>query len=590
MASTEKNRALLLKSLHFNRLSIRAKLTLPYVLLSLLIALGGGLIVTRLMLESVEQRFTNQLLESRKLASELMVHEEDRLLETLRLLIYTDGVPSAMLRRDQDKILELVYPATFNAGEDAVIVLDKFGIVIASMIRIENTNEYELTHIKEKLSARPFVARLVRQEIDEQGDKYSGVSDIDRDAYFFVSGPVTNEKGDFVGVILVGASLNGIVERISDDTLARATIYDTDFIPVSSSFVDLPPPPNIDPELILKSKTEQTWLRDVTVSSVAYTEVLSSWEIRGIEDAGILGTALAKDFLVEASQLTRLNVSLQILAAITAAIFLGVTLSGVITRPILKLKNAASEISRGNLDVSVDTAGNDEVAALAKSFNEMTSNLRRSEKSLIQAYDKTIEGWVKALELRDRETLGHTLRAAHMTMELARAMNVDEKDLQNIWRGVLLHDIGKMGIPDSILLKQGPLDDWERKIMERHPALAREMLSQIEFLRPCMDIPTYHHEKWDGTGYPNGLVGEEIPLTARLFMIVDVWDALTSDRPYRQSWSDQEALAHIKTASGKHFDPKVVEAFVGLVETGVFRKNDQKTVPSPYLVDELSKE
>jgi len=579
-----------LKSLHFNRLSIRAKLTLPYVLLSLLIALGGGLIVTRLMLESVEQRFTNQLLESRKLASELMVHEEDRLLETLRLLIYTDGVPSAMLRRDQDKILELVYPATFNAGEDAVIVLDKFGIVIASMIRIENTNEYELTHIKEKLSARPFVARLVRQEIDEQGDKYSGVSDIDRDAYFFVSGPVTNKKGDFVGVILVGASLNGIVERISDDTLARATIYDTDFIPVSSSFVDLPPPPNIDPELILKSKTEQTWLRDVTVSSVAYTEVLSSWEIRGIEDAGILGTALAKDFLVEASQLTRLNVSLQILAAITAAIFLGVTLSGVITRPILKLKNAASEISRGNLDVSVDTAGNDEVAALAKSFNEMTSNLRRSEKSLIQAYDKTIEGWVKALELRDRETLGHTLRAAHMTMELARAMNVDEKDLQNIWRGVLLHDIGKMGIPDSILLKQGPLDDWERKIMERHPALAREMLSQIEFLRPCMDIPTYHHEKWDGTGYPNGLVGEEIPLTARLFMIVDVWDALTSDRPYRQSWSDQEALAHIKTASGKHFDPKVVEAFVGLVETGVFRKNDQKTVPSPYLVDELSKE
>jgi putative nucleotidyltransferase with HDIG domain len=579
-----------LKSLHFNRLSIRAKLTLPYVLLSLLIALGGGLIVTRLMLESVEQRFTNQLLESRKLASELMVHEEDRLLETLRLLIYTDGVPSAMRRRDQDKILELVYPATFNAGEDAVIVLDKFGVVIASMIRIENTNEYELTHINEKLSTRPFVARLVRQEIDEQGDKYSGVSDIDRDAYFFVSGPVTNEKGDFVGVILVGTSLNGIVERISDDTLARATIYDTDFIPVSSSFVDLPPPPNIDPKLILKSKTEQTWLRDVTVSSIAYTEVLSSWEIRGIEDAGILGTALAKDFLVEASQLTRLNVSLQILAAITAAILLGVTLSGVITRPILKLKNAASEISRGNLDVSVDTAGNDEVAALAKSFNEMTSNLRRSEKSLIQAYDKTIEGWVKALELRDRETLGHTLRAAHMTMELARAMNVDKKDLQNIWRGVLLHDIGKMGIPDSILLKEGPLDDWERKIIERHPALAREMLSQIEFLRPCMDIPTYHHEKWDGTGYPNGLVGEEIPLVARLFAIVDVWDALTSDRPYRLSWSDQEALAHIKAESGRHFDPKVVETFVGLVETGVFRKNDQKTVPSPYLVDELSKD
>ena len=579
-----------MKSLYFNRLSIRAKLTLPYVLLSLLIALGGGLIVTRLMLESVEQRFTNQLLESRKLASELMVDEEDRLLETLRLLVYTDGVPAAMRRRDQGRILELVYPATFNAGEDAVIVLDKFGVVIASMIRIENTNEYELTQINEKLSNKPFVARLVRKEVDGQGDKYSGVSGIEQDAYFFVSGPVTNEKDDFVGVILVGTSLNGVVERISSDTLARATIYDINFIPIISSFVDLPTPPDIDPKLVLMGKQEETWLRDVTVSSVAYTEALSAWEIRSNEDIGILGTALAKDFLVEAGQLTRLNVSLQILAAITAAILLGVILSGVITRPILKLKDAASEISRGNLDVSVDTAGDDEVAALAKSFNEMTKNLRRSEKSLIQAYDKTIEGWVKALELRDRETLGHTLRAAHMTMELARAMNVDKKDLQNIWRGVLLHDIGKMGIPDSILLKQGPLDAWERKIIERHPALAREMLSQIEFLRPCMDIPTYHHEKWDGTGYPNGLVGEEIPLVARLFAIVDVWDALTSDRPYRQSWSDQEALAHIKAESGRHFDPKVVKAFVGLVETGVFRKNDQKTVPSPYLVDELSKD
>jgi HD-GYP domain-containing protein (c-di-GMP phosphodiesterase class II) len=168
-------------------------------------------------------------------------------------------------------------------------------------------------------------------------------------------------------------------------------------------------------------------------------------------------------------------------------------------------------------------------------------------------------------------------------MELARLMNVDEKDLQNLWRGVLLHDIGKMGIPDSILLKEGPLDYWERRIIERHPALAREMLSQIEFLRPCMDIPTFHHEKWDGSGYPNGLVGEEIPLTARLFMIVDVWDALTSHRPYRKSWSEEAALQHIKEQSGKHFDPKIVEAFVQLVEKGKHRQNDQKTVPSPFL-------
>ncbi len=574
-----------MKKLQFNRLSIRAKLTLPYALLALLIALAGGVIVTRLMLDSVEHRFEQQLLETRKLASEFMVHEEDRLLGTLRLLSYTEGVPLAMSLRDHQKIIDLVYPVTFNAGEDAVLVLDKHGTVLAAMLRKKNADEYEFPEISEKLDTLPFVARLINQEVDEIGNKYSGVSNKKWGTYFFVSGPVSNDNGDMVGSILVGESLKRIVDKIRDDTLGRATLYDLEFNPIISSLGELPPrPASITVEDVLRNKEVGSPIRDMEVDHIAYREVLGAWEIRGKENAGILGTALPKDFVVEASKITRWNVTLQILTAITAALFLGFFLSGVITRPILKLKDAASEISHGNLDVSVDLEGNDEVAVLARSFNEMASNLRRSEKSLIQAYDKTIEGWVKALELRDRETLGHTLRAANTTMELARLMGMEEKDLQNLWRGVLLHDIGKMGIPDSILLKEGPLDYWERKIMERHPALARDMLNQIEFLRPCIDIPTHHHEKWDGSGYPDGLVGEEIPLTARLFMVVDVWDALTSHRPYRQSWSEQEALNYIKEQSGKHFDPQVVDAFVELIETGFFHKNDQKTIPNPYFV------
>jgi putative nucleotidyltransferase with HDIG domain len=203
---------------------------------------------------------------------------------------------------------------------------------------------------------------------------------------------------------------------------------------------------------------------------------------------------------------------------------------------------------------------------LAQSFNEMAQNLLQSQADLVAAYDKTIEGWVKALELRDRETLGHTLRAASLTLELARRMNIDERELENIHRGVLLHDIGKMGIPDHILLKPGPLTLGERKIIEEHPSLAREMLEQIEFLRPCIDIPYCHHERWDGSGYPNGLAGEEIPMAARLFAIIDVWDALTSDRTYRSAWSPQEALHYLKEQAGKAFDPRVVRDFVSLME------------------------
>lgn len=569
----------------FNRLSIRLKLTLPYVLLSLLIGLGGGVIVTQLMLDSVEARFEKQLTETRKLAAELMVQEEDRLLETLRLLSYTEGMPVAIEQRDRDAILRLVYPITFNAGEDVVLVLDEQGTALAAMLRVKDSSEYEFSEISEKLDTLPFVARLIRQEIDEAGDKYSGVSDKKWGTYFFVSGSVKNQDDEAVGVILVGRSLKRIVDEINEETLGRATLYDPKFNPIISSLPKLPSAPeNITAEAILTSKVEGSFFRDMDVGHIAYREVLGAWEMRNHESIGILGTALPKDFIVQTSRITRWNVALEILLAITTSLLLGVSLARAITRPILKLKDAASEISRGNLAITVDLDGNDEVAVLAKSFNEMTRNLRRSEKNLIQAYDKTIEGWVKALELRDRETLGHTLRAANMTLELARLMGVEEKDLQNIWRGVLLHDIGKMGIPDSILLKEGPLDYWERKIMERHPVLARDMLNQIEFLHPCMDIPTYHHEKWDGTGYPEGLTGEDIPITARLFAVVDVWDALTSQRPYRQAWSEEETLKHIKEQSGKHFDPKVVATFAILIETGFFRKHDQKTIPSPYLV------
>jgi putative nucleotidyltransferase with HDIG domain len=566
--------------------SIRTKLTLPYVLLSLLIALGGGFIVTQVVIDSLEDRFTNQLIETRKLASELIVREEDSLLETLRLLSHTEGIPSAIVRREKNEILELVYPVTFNAGEDVVLILSNQGTVLASILRLEETGEYQFPEIDEKLDTLPFVARLVDEDVDELGDKYSGVSRADWGTYFFVSGPVHNQNGDLAGVILVGKSLKGIVQKIREETLSQATIYGPAFNPISSTFIELPAAPDVSPDAVFAAKEEQSLVRDVAVSGIAYTEILSAWEIRGGEDIGLLGTALPKTFLVRASRITRLNVIFEVVLAITAAILLGISLSGHITRPILRLKNAASEISRGNLDVRVNTDGTDEVAVLAKAFDEMAFNLRRSEKNLIQAYDKTIEGWVKALELRDRETLGHTLRAAELTLELARAMNIEESKMEDIRRGVLLHDIGKMGIPDNILLKKGPLDAWERSIIENHPSLAREMLSQIEFLHPCINIPAHHHERWDGSGYPDGLAGEEIPIEARLFSVIDVWDALTSDRAYRKAWSSQATLQYLKENAGKQFDPRAVEAFVALIEKRLTVSIQEARVPEPVVASE----
>ncbi len=203
-------------------------------------------------------------------------------------------------------------------------------------------------------------------------------------------------------------------------------------------------------------------------------------------------------------------------------------------------------------------------AAIAVDNATLFTDLKRSNVDLSLAYDTTLEGWSRALDLRDKETEGHTLRVTEVTVVLARALGVSEEDIVHIRRGSLLHDIGKMGIPDAILNKPGPLTDDEWTIMRRHPDMARELLQSIAYLKPALDIPYCHHEKWDGTGYPRGLQGEQIPLAARIFAVVDVWDALRSDRPYRAGLPEDQVLDYLRRGAGTHFDPQVVGVFVHL--------------------------
>ncbi len=203
-------------------------------------------------------------------------------------------------------------------------------------------------------------------------------------------------------------------------------------------------------------------------------------------------------------------------------------------------------------------------AAIAMENAALFDDLQRSNIELTLVYDRTLEGWVKALDLRDRETEGHTQRVTDMTLRFARALRVSDAELVHFRRGALLHDIGKIGIPDAILLKPGKLTDEEREIMRLHPTYAYEMLSPITFLRPALDIPYAHHEKWDGSGYPLGLKGEQIPLAARIFALADVWDALTSDRPYHPAWPPEQAREFIRSQTGIHFDPQVVRVMMEL--------------------------
>lgn len=193
------------------------------------------------------------------------------------------------------------------------------------------------------------------------------------------------------------------------------------------------------------------------------------------------------------------------------------------------------------------------------------TKLKEAEQKIIEAYDKTLEGWAKALELRDHETENHSRRVTERTIELAKKIGVADEELEHIRRGAILHDIGKMGIPDEILHKPGPLTQEERCIIEKHPEYAYKLLAEIPFLHKALEIPYCHHERWDGNGYPQGLAGEAIPVAARIFAVVDVWDAICSERPYKKAWTREQATAFIKEKSGKYFDPGIVDAFLPLV-------------------------
>lgn len=194
---------------------------------------------------------------------------------------------------------------------------------------------------------------------------------------------------------------------------------------------------------------------------------------------------------------------------------------------------------------------------------------KKAQQSIVdlsRAYEATLEGWSRVLDMRDHITEEHTRRVVELTVALASRMGIPDSDLGHVRRGALMHDIGKMAIPDAVLQKPDALSDAEQKIMQTHPEKARQLLAQIDYLSPAMDIPYCHHEKWDGSGYPCGLKGEEIPLAARIFAVIDVFDALTSDRPYRKAWTKEEALDYIKNQSGKHFYPEAVRVFLEMIE------------------------
>jgi len=281
-----------------------------------------------------------------------------------------------------------------------------------------------------------------------------------------------------------------------------------------------------------------------------------------------LGEGLARQVAVERRPLLIANLADQPRSQVRAGLVTGEGFVSFVGLPLIakgQVKGVLELFHRSALDANADWLEFAETlagqAAIALDNATVYAHLNRSNTELRLAYDVTLEGWSRALDLRDHETEGHTQRVTEMAVTLARSLGVHAAEIVHLRRGALLHDMGKMGIPDDILRKPGPLSDSEWLVMRQHPNFAYNLLSPISFLHPALDIPYCHHEKWDGTGYPRSLQGEAIPLAARIFALADVWDALSNDRPYRSAWPPEKVLAYLRDQAGRHFDPQVVAAF-----------------------------
>ncbi len=368
------------KALPKVRMPVRIKITLPYALLAMLFALGATYLVSRYVLESFRERFTAQLIDAGRLSSDWMVQEEDRILETVRLVANTEGVAEGIQNSDSEFLREIIYPIALNSAEETVVLLDQQGVSLLSLAsNPAQVGEYRVSKYDDTYRNFEFVQRVLQKTSDRKGDKYAGLAQSPEGNYFYIAGPVFDTAGNQVGVVLVGKSLKTIANEIRRDTLAQVSIYDlngdllasTLFLYQGDSLL-----PHNEIKQIIQRQDGEALIRELRLGSETYSEILGAYEARGGVDFGIVGIAFAQNFILRPTVMTGLQTGLLVIGAFLMIVFLGVVLAHQITQPLSNVVKASVEIAKGNLEVKVPAQGNDEIMVLAHAFNYMVSGLQ----------------------------------------------------------------------------------------------------------------------------------------------------------------------------------------------------------------------
>jgi class 3 adenylate cyclase/CheY-like chemotaxis protein len=363
------------------RVPMRIKITAPYVFLALTFVLASLYLGGRYLVESFQDRFTNQLIDSGKLASDWMVGEENKLLETERLVANTQGVAEYVSKQDSNSLRRLLLPVALNYSTDSLEILDVQGNSILSLRHPQDApaEEIQATQGDTVFTSAVFVQKVIQHQADNFGDKYAGLWSTTLGPTFYVSGPILDQDGKVAGAVLIGETLDNLVRQMRQETLAQITLYNFDGTPLASTLFgpnENFPLPAIQAFNVLQNQDHDSTLRDFQAASVSYTEILGPWEARWGNDLGIMGVALAQSFIVRPSQFTRVQAVVFVAFAFIGIILLGILLARRITNPLREVVNASTQVAEGNFKVKVPVSGNDEVMVLAHAFNYMVTGLQ----------------------------------------------------------------------------------------------------------------------------------------------------------------------------------------------------------------------
>lgn len=541
--------------------SRQARFLLPYLFLALLLALGGAFLVSNRLVREAQRQFDDSLAAAAGRGADLIVREEERLLETLRLVANTRDLWEVVGRGDTGALRAMVYPLAFNSDQDLVAILDLDGTSLLTLQRLPESSAvgYQATLGSVQFGNLFFVRRILVGQQDSLGDKFTEIAEVDAQTTLLIAGPVRDRDGLLAGVVVVGRSLAGLAVD-----LARETGYPANLYRLNGQLLagPLPGQASLDTAIakeVIENQVGMGYLRTFNLQDRRYREIVSVFELRDKQDYGLMGLAADTASLSNTTRQIRFQVFAYALLLFALSLAAGVVMAWIIAQ---KAQVPAFQVSQGDWSAVSQPAAADPRSPALKPLPVASGDLESTRMLLLQACDQSLEGWAMSLDLRNREGHGHTQRVCDLAVRLAQELGMGGESLQHIWRGALLHDIGTVGVPDTILHKPGSLTAEEFEMVKKHPEYAYNLLSEIPFLQEAIDIPYSHHEKWDGSGYPQGLEKTDIPIAARIFAVVDVWVAVTSRRVYRPAMDQEAALRILKEGSGTHFDPMVVDAFL----------------------------